>query len=159
MAKKKQGGNTVEAVRGIAVPIAASLGLEIWDIRFLKEGSQWYLRIFIDKQGGVTIEDCEAMSRAIDKPLDELDPVSHSYCLEVCSPGIERELVKNEHFERFIGNNIKVRLIRENMQRKKEIFGKLLGLDENLVKIHDGDKIIYIDRKDTASIRLDDFDN
>lgn len=159
MAKKKQGGNTVEAVRNIAVPIAGSLGLEIWDIRFLKEGSQWYLRIFIDKQEGITIEDCEAMSRAIDKPLDELDPISQSYCLEVCSPGIERELVRNEHFERFIGDNIKVRLIRENTQGQKEIFGKLLGLEGNSVKVDDGDKVIYVDRKDTVSIRLDDFDN
>ena len=116
MAKKKQGKNTVEIVRDIAKPIADSLGLDLWDVRFIKEGTQWYLRIFIDKEEGISIEDCEAMSRAIDKPLDDVDPINQSYCLEVCSPGIERELVRDEHFERFIGADIKIRLIRANSE-------------------------------------------
>ena len=68
---KKEKGNTVAAVWQIAQPIAESLGLELWDVRFVKEGADWFLRIFIDKEDGVSIDDCEAMSRAIDKPLDE----------------------------------------------------------------------------------------
>ena len=99
MKEGKKGRTTVQVIHEIAEPIAEKLGLSIWDIKFLKEGSQWYLRVFIDKDGGISIDDCEAMSRALDEPLDELDPISQSYCLEVCSPGIERELVTDEHEE------------------------------------------------------------
>lgn len=159
MAKRKHGKNTVEIVRDIAKPIADSLGLDLWDVRFIKEGTQWYLRIFIDKKEGISIEDCEAMSRAIDKPLDDVDPINQSYCLEVCSPGIERELVRDEHFERFIGADIKIRLIRANSEGKKELYGKLLNISGNIVQIESEGKSINIDKKDTASIRLDDFDD
>ena len=159
MAKRKQGKNTVEIVRDIAKPIADSLGLDLWDVRFIKEGTQWYLRIFIDKEEGISIEDCEAMSRAIDKPLDDVDPINQSYCLEVCSPGIERELVRDEHFERFIGADIKIRLIRANSEGKKELYGKLLNISGNIVQIESEGKSMNIDKKDTASIRLDDFDD
>ena len=75
MANRKKGGSTAEAVWSLCEPIVNSLGLELWDVRYLKEGAQWYLRVFIDKQEGVTIEDCENVSRAIDEPLDQLDPV------------------------------------------------------------------------------------
>ena len=159
MAKKKQGKNTVEIVRDIAKPIADSLGLDLWDVRFIKEGTQWYLRIFIDKEEGISIEDCEAMSSAIDKPLDDVDPINQSYCLEVCSPGIERELVRDEHFERFIGADIKIRLIRANSEGKKELYGKLLNISGNIVQIESEGQSMNIDKKDTASIRLDDFDD
>lgn len=159
MAKRKQGKNTVEIVRDIAKPIADSLGLDLWDVRFIKEGTQWYLRIFIDKEEGISIEDCEAMSRAIDKPLDDADPINQSYCLEVCSPGIERELVRDEHFERFIGADIKIRLIRANSEGKKELYGKLLNISGNIVQIESEGQSMNIDKKDTASIRLDDFDD
>ena len=75
MAGKGKGGNTVAAVTAIAEPIAEQLGLRLWDVRFVKEGASWYLRIFIDKEGGVGIDDCVAMSHALDKPLDEADPI------------------------------------------------------------------------------------
>lgn len=159
MAKRKQGKNTVEIVRDIAKPIADSLGFDLWDVRFIKEGTQWFLRIFIDKEEGISIEDCEAMSRAIDKPLDDADPINQSYCLEVCSPGIERELVRDEHFERFIGADIKIRLIRANSEGKKELYGKLLNISGNIVQIESEGQSMNIDKKDTASIRLDDFDD
>ena len=87
-----KGKNTVTAVEELAAPIAEGLGLRIWDVRYLKEGSQWYLRVFIDKDGGVDINDCENMSRALDEPLDKADPIDGEYILEVSSPGIEREL-------------------------------------------------------------------
>ena len=95
--------STVEVVYELAKPIADSLGLNIWDIRFLKEGAGWYLRIFIDKPEGITIEDCENMSRAIDEPLDKADPIDQNYCLEVCSPGLERELIKEEQLQKVEG--------------------------------------------------------
>lgn len=75
----------------------------------LKEGANWYLRIFIDKETGVTIEDCEAVSRALDEPLDQADIIEQSYCLEVCSPGLERELVRDFHYERFTGSDVLVK--------------------------------------------------
>ena len=112
MASKGKGGSTVKTVWEIAEPIAQSLGLEIWDIRFEKEGADWFLRIFIDKADGVSIDDCVEMSHAIDKPLDEADPIEQSYCLEVSSPGLERDLKRDAHFEKSIGDKIMVKLIR-----------------------------------------------
>ena len=157
--KKSKGGNTVEIVKNIADPLAKSLGLDLWDVRFLKEGTQWYLRIFIDKSEGVSIEDCERMSRLIDKPLDELDPISQSYCLEICSPGLERELIRDEHFKKFIGSKIKIKLIRVNSKGEREIFGKLLKQDGNIISIDNGEKVIEINKKDVANVKLDDFND
>ena len=88
--KKKTKTNTVEAVTELVEPIVQEMGLQLWDVRFLKEGAQWYLRIFIDKDSGVTIDDCENVTRAVDEPLDALDPIEQNYILEVSSPGIER---------------------------------------------------------------------
>lgn len=148
-------GNTVSAVRKLAEPIAAELGLSIWDIRFLKEGGLWYLRIFIDKPEGVGIEDCEKMSRAINGPLDELDPIEQSYCLEVCSPGINRELSRPEHFEEFIDFAIEIRLIRPNENGEKEIAGILKDYDGSVITIEDEDEnTILINKKDTSSVHL-----
>ncbi len=157
MAKGK-GGNTVAAVWDIAKPIADELGLEIWDIRFVKEGSDWFLRIFIDKDGGVSIEDCENMSRAIDEPLDEADPIEQSYCLEVSSPGVERELTRDTHFEACTGEKIKVKFIRA-VDGKREYSGVLSGFDGKLVTLlcDDGHSISF-EKKETSYIKLDDFD-
>ena len=157
--KKSKGGNTVEIVKNIADPLAKSLGLDLWDVRFLKEGTQWYLRIFIDKSEGVSIEDCERMSRLIDKPLDELDPISQSYCLEICSPGLERELIRDEHFKKFIGSKIKIKLIRVNSKGEREIFGKLLKQYGNIISIDNGEKVIEVNKKDVANVKLDDFND
>lgn len=157
--KKSKGGNTVEIVKNIADPLAKSLGLDLWDVRFLKEGTQWYLRIFIDKSEGVSIEDCERMSRLIDKPLDELDPISQSYCLEICSPGLERELIRDEHFKKFIGSKIKIKLIRVNSKGEREIFGKLLKQDGNIISIDNGEKVIEVNKKDIVNVKLDDFND
>lgn len=159
MAKGK-GGNTIAAVSALVKPIVEGFGLELWDVRFLKEGAQWFLRIFIDKEGGVTIEDCEAVSRAVDKPLDELDPIEQNYCLEVCSPGLERELVKPEHFERFIGADVMVKMIRPLEVVGKEFDGILKWYDNGNITIgeHDGEKEITISQKDAVWIKLDDFD-
>ncbi|MCI9272929.1 MAG: ribosome maturation factor RimP [Clostridiales bacterium] len=160
MAKKKQGGNTVQSVWKLAQPIAEDLGLEIWDVRFVKEGAEWYLRIFIDKPEGVTIEDCEAMSRAVDHPLDELDAIEQSYCLEVCSPGLERELTRPEHFEKFEGFPVKVRLIRPMSNGEKEFSGLLGGLEDGIVTVtrEEGEELSF-SKKDAVFVKLDDFDD
>ena len=155
---KGKGGNVSAAVWQIAEPIAAQLGVQIWDIRFLKEGADWFLRIFLDKEGGIGIDDCEAFSRAIDKPLDELDPIEQSYCLEVSSPGLERELTRPEHFERYKGEKIKVRLIRP-VNSRRDYSGILEECDRSRItlRLEDG-SAMDLDKKEASYIKLDDFD-
>ena len=159
MANSK-GKNTVAVVEELAAPIAADLGLRIWDVRYLKEGSQWFLRIFIDKDGGVDINDCERMSRALDEPLDAADPIAGEYILEVSSPGVERELVKPAHFEEFIGADIMVKMIRPIDGIGKEFKGVLTDFADGEVTItdHSGENTVTINKKDAAYIKLDDFD-
>lgn len=159
MANKK-GGATVEMVRSVIEPIISELQLELWDVRYVKEGVQWYLRVFIDKPEGVNIEDCEKVSRAIDGPIDEINPIEQSYCLEVCSPGIERELIREEHFNRFIGANVIVKMIRPIEGIGKEFGGVLKACDKNQVTIedHSGENSVVINKKDAVWIKLDDFD-
>ena len=159
MAQSK-GKNTVHAVKELVTPYAAERGLTIWDVRYLKEGSEWYLRIFIDKDGGVDINDCERMSRALDEPLDQADPIDGEYILEVSSPGIERELVKPEHFAAFIGADIMVKMIRPLEGIGKEFKGVLTAYEDGMVTItdHSGENTVTINKKDAAYIKLDDFD-
>ena len=99
---------TAQKVYDVVKPFADELSLDIWDIQYVKEGSAWFLRIFIDKDGGVDITDCENLSRAIDEPLDVADPIKESYYLEVSSAGLGRELVHPEHFEMLKGETITV---------------------------------------------------
>ena len=159
MAKSK-GGVTVSKVWELCEPIVKDFGLSLWDVRYEKEGADWYLRIFIDKEGGVDITDCEKVSRAINTPLDELDPIENAYCLEVCSPGIERELVRDEHFIQFIGADIMVRMRRPIEGIGKDFCGVLKGYDDGMVTIadHSGENEVTINKKDAAWIKLDDFD-
>lgn len=156
MAAKKKGGNTVAIVGELAEPIAKQLGLTVWDVRFVKEGADWFLRIFIDKPEGIAIEDCEAMSRAINGPLDELDPIDQAYCLEVCSPGIDRELMKPEHFAAFLGSVVDVRLIRPLEDHRKELCGVLQAYEDNILTLSTEEETLSIDIKDTASVRVRD---
>ena len=157
MGQKKK-FNTVEAVTELVKPIVEGMGLTLWDVRFLKEGAMWYLRIFIDKDSGVTIEDCENVTRAVDKPLDDLDPIEQNYCLEVSSPGIERELVKYEHFESFLGAPVMVKLHKPNEKDMREFKGTLIAHDKDTVTVsaEDGGQYV-INKKDTVYIKLDDF--
>lgn len=157
MASKGKGGSTVNTVWEIAEPIAKSLGYELWDVRFEKEGANWYLRIFIDKEDGISINDCVDMSHAIDKPLDEADPIEQSYCLEVCSPGLERDLKRDSHFEKCIGEKIMVKLIRP-VDGQREFKGKLESYDNGNFELllEEGTKLM-INKKETSYVKLDDF--
>ena len=159
MAKSK-GGVTVSKVWELCEPIVKDFGLSLWDVRYVKEGADWYLRVFIDKPGGVDITDCEKVSRAINTPLDELDPIENAYCLEVCSPGIERELIRDEHFEQFIGADVMVRMRRPLEGIGKDFKGVLRGYDGGMVTIsdHSNENEVTISKKDAAWIKLDDFD-
>ncbi len=159
MAKKK-GGNTVSSVWALAEPIVVSQGLRLWDVRYVKEGASWYLRIYIDRDEGVTIEDCENVSRAIDAPLDELDPIDGEYCLEVCSPGIERELIRDEHFDAYIGADIMVKMIRPIEGIGKEFNGVLKAYDNGEVTVedHSAENEVTFNKKEAVYIKLDDFE-
>lgn len=160
MAGKKHGGNTVALVTKIAKPIAEELGLILWDVRFVKEGASWYLRIFIDKEGGVTLNDCEAMSRAVNGPIDEADPISQAYFLEVSSPGIERELTRPEHFELMKGRDVSVSLYRPTADGEKEIIAELIGFDGNSIVLADLDGVRFeINKKDASSVKLYDCED
>ena len=153
-----KGGNTVKIVWDIVEPLAAELGLSIWDVRFLKEGSQWYLRVFIDKDGGVGIDDCVNLSHAIDGPIDEANPIEQAYILEVSSPGVERDLVRDEHFTAFIGEKIKVKMIRP-VEGKREFSGILESYEDGNITIRLEDESGFtFTKKEASFVKLDDFD-
>lgn len=158
MAKSK-GGVTVSKVWQLCEPIVGELGLSLWDVRYVKEGAEWYLRVYIDKPGGVDINDCEAVSRAINEPLDELDPIDGSYCLEVCSPGLERELVRDEHFEQYIGADVLVKLRRPVEGVGKEFDGRLKSYSDGEITVedHEGENELSFTKKDMVWVKLDDF--
>ena len=153
-----KGGNTVKIVWDIVEPLAEELGLSIWDVRFLKEGSQWYLRVFIDKDGGVGIDDCVNLSHAIDKPIDEANPIEQAYILEVSSPGVERDLIRDEHFTAFIGEKIKVKMIRP-VEGKREFSGILESYEDGNITIRLEDESGFtFTKKEASFVKLDDFD-
>lgn len=153
-----KGGNTVAAVRALAQPVAEALGLQLWDVRFLKEGATWYLRIFIDKPGGVSIDDCVDMTHALNPVLDEADPIEQAYCLEVSSPGIERELTRDEHFEAYRGAKIKVRTIRP-VDGARDFNGTLEDFDDGQITLRTADGAgISFQKKEVSWVKLDDFE-
>lgn len=146
--------NTVVVCSQLAQPVLTELELTLWDVRYEKEGSSWFLRYFIEKEGGVTIDDCEKFSRAIDKILDANDPITQSYYLEVSSPGIERELVKDSHFEQYIGSQISVKLIRP-VEGVREFIGPLVSYNEGeITMLIDEDVQMSFQKSESASIRL-----
>ncbi len=151
--------NVVSVVRALAEPIAEELGLRLWDVRFVKEGASWYLRVFIDKDGGIDINDCVNMTHALNTPLDEADPIEVSYCLEVSSPGIERDLTRDEHFEAMTGSKIKLRLIRPDENKQREFSGILKGYSDGNITVSVGEEEKVFVKKETAWVKLDDFND
>ncbi len=120
-----------ERVFDLVKDTVEACGVDLWDVRFVKEGASYYLRIFIDKADGVSINDCTDVSHAVDPLLDEADPIDKSYYLEVCSPGIERELTRAEHYEKSIGKTVAVKLFKA-IDGVKEFTGVLKEFDGNL---------------------------
>ena len=114
-------------------------------------------RIYIDKEGGVGITDCENFSRAVDGPLDEADPIEQSYYLEVSSPGVERQLTRDEHFKKYIGSPVMVRLIRPR-DGERDFKGTLESYDNGMITVirEDGSGICF-EKKEVSSVKLDDF--
>jgi ribosome maturation factor RimP len=147
--------DAVEQIRGLLDPILASLGLSLWDIEFQKHGPSWLLRIYIDREGtGVTLDDCETVSRDLGAALDVEDLISHVYTLEVSSPGLDRKLSKPEHFVRFSGSAVKVKTY-QLINGQKVFQGRLLGLAGELVKVElESGSIVEIPIGDIAKASL-----
>ena len=134
-------------------PIAAQNGTEIYDVEYVKEGSDWYLRAYIDKEGGVNIGDCEAVSRALSDALDREDFIEDAYILEVSSPGLGRTLKKDRHLEKSLGEEVEIRLYKPR-EKRKDFSGILKSYTaENIVIEENGQEMTFA-RKEIALIRL-----
>lgn len=136
MAEANSMAKTADTVYGLIESAVLSMGLVLWDVRFVKEGASYYLRVYIDKDGGVGIDDCVNVSHAIDPIIDEADPIDKQYYLEVCSPGIERELTRDWHFKASDGKRVTVKLF-SAVSGKKEFCGTLRVKDEGMLLLTD----------------------
>lgn len=134
-------------------PIAERFGCEIYDVEYEKEGSEWYLRCYIDKPGGVNILDCENVSRALSDRLDEEDFIAGAYILEVSSPGLGRALKKDRHLQKSIGEAVELKTYRP-IEKRKEFSGMLKAFDKDTVTISTEEKEMVFQRSDVALIRL-----
>lgn len=145
--------NVVEIVEKLAQPAAEARKLDLVDVKYVKEGNRWYLRIFIDKYGGVDLNDCQELSTVLSEILDKEDVVPHSYMLEVSSPGIERPLKKPEDYERFIGERVSVRTY-SALNGQKKFTGQLIGFNgsEIEIKIEQGRVVIPLEKVSKANL-------
>ena len=142
-----------DQVAAFAEPIVAEHGCSLWDVEYVREGSDYILRLYIDKPGGVDISDCEAVSRAVDPILDEQDPIPGSYQFEVCSAGLERPLKRPGDFIRFLGSPVTVKLYRPH-NGLKELPGILRGYEDGKVTIEAGKETITFEKSQVALVRL-----
>lgn len=150
---KKQ--NVSETVFNAVLPEAERLGLLLWDVVYVKEGPSWILRITIDKDGGVFIDDCEALSRAVDPILDELDPIEEEYCLEVTSPGLGRILRNDRHLDFYIGDPVMIKLYNA-VDGVKEIKGSLVSYSGSEITVRCDGQELTVQRTNIASVKADD---
>ena len=142
-----------DLVTSFAKPIVEGFGCKLWDVEYVREGSERYLRLYIDKEGGIDIEDCERIHRAMDPILDEKDPISESYHFEVCSAGLERALKRPGDFEKFMGSPVMVKLYRPR-NGLKEIPGILRGYEDGKVTVEAGKEQITFEKSEVALVRL-----
>lgn len=139
--------------RELILPILEENGVELYDIDFEKEGSDWYLRVYIDKEGGVNINDCENVSRAFNKILDEKDYIEEVYIFEVSSPGLGRQLKKDIHFEKSIGESVDLKTYKP-IDKCKEFTGILKAFDQDTITVVINDEDRVFKRKEVAIVRL-----
>lgn len=142
-----------EIVSGLAGPVAAQFGCGLWDVEYVKEAGQWYLRVYIDKEGGVSIEDCENVSRALDPILDEKDPIAESYIFEVSSAGLERSLKKPEHFPPFIGKTVEVKLY-SPLNGSKSYTGELAAYRDGDITLRREDGELTFEKQQIANVHV-----
>ena len=144
---------TTDLVAQLAAPVVEEAGCTLWDVEYVREGSERFLRVYIDKVGGVNITDCETVARAMDPILDEADPIAESYHFEVCSAGLERALKRPSDFEQFMGSPILVKLYRPR-NGLKEIPGVLRGYEDGKVTVEAGKETITFEKSEVALVRL-----
>lgn len=142
-----------EKVFELAKPVVEEEGCTLWDVEYVREAGSWYLRIFIDKENGVSIDDCERISRRLDPMLDEADPIQDSYVFEVGSAGAERELKRPSDFEAFMGSEVEVRLY-QPVEGKKAFVGVLTGYENGAVTVAAGKNSISFSKGQVAQVRL-----
>ena len=143
-----------EIVRELAQPVAEENGCELWDVEYVREAGQWYLRLYLDKEGGVNILDCEAVSRKVSDLLDEADPIESSYMFEVSSAGAERALKRPGDFERFMGSAVLVKTYKPRDGRK-EFAGTLAGYEDGAVLLDMGTgEPLRFEKSEIALVRL-----
>jgi ribosome maturation factor RimP len=144
---------TEEIVRGLALPVVERSGCSLWDVEYLKEGGQWYLKVYIDNDEGVTIDQCEQVSRELEVLLDRDDPVPTSYILEVSSAGLERALKRPADFEKFLGHLVEVSLFKPAFSSKTHL-GKLTAFDNGNVEIESSGGALRFEASNVAQVRL-----
>lgn len=154
MAKEK--GGTVGNVEALLEPVLAQLGLRLWDVRFEKEGPDWFLRVLIDRDTPLDMAACEEATRAINPVLDAADPISQSYYLEVGSPGLGCKLTREAHFLAKRGQKVRARLIRPDANGNREVAGILEGLDGAFVVLRTDDGTERVERKNASYFKLCD---
>ena len=142
-----------EQVWRLAEPLVQANGCSLWDVEYVREGGEWFLRLYIEKDGGVNINDCAAISRAVDPVLDEEDPIPESYRFEVCSAGLERTLKRPSDFERFMGSPVLVKLYRPR-NGQKEFAGVLSGYEDGNVTVTLPGKTLTLEKSEIALVRL-----
>ena len=142
-----------DAVAALALPVVESAGCTLWDVEYVKEAGAWFLRVYIDREGGVSIDDCEAVSRPLSDLLDEADPIEGSYTFEVSSAGADRALKKPEHFARYLGAEVEVRLYRPR-EGRKEFVGPLLHYSDGAVTLEISGEEIVFTKQEIALVRL-----
>ena len=142
-----------DRVFALAKPVVENEGCSLWDVEYVREAGSWYLRVYIDKEGGVSIDDCERISRALDPLLDEADPIPDSYVFEVGSAGAERELKRPSDFEQFMGADVLLKTYKPRDGRK-EFSGVLAGYDNGAVSLTVGSETLRFEKPEIALVRL-----
>ena len=142
-----------DTVAQLALPYVEAAGCTLWDVEYVKEAGEWFLRVYIDKEGGVSIDDCEAVSRPLSDKLDETDPIEGSYTFEVSSAGADRVLKKPEHFAQFQGAEVEVRLYRPR-EGRKDFVGRLQYWQNGDVTLEVGGAPMTFTKQEVAQVRL-----
>ena len=142
-----------DIVASLAEPVVTAEGCTLWDVEYVKEAGNWYLRVLIDKAGGVSIDDCERISRALDPILDEKDPIPDSYIFEVGSAGSNRVLKRQSDFDMFIGSDIDIKLY-SPYNGAKSLTGKLLKRDDEALSVEINGDCVNLENKKVSSVRL-----
>ncbi len=153
--KLKKFGSTEQKIYDLIAPVVTEMGYLIWDVRYEKEGANWYLRIFIDsEQETITIQDCEKVTAPVSDLLDEKDPIPQSYILEISSPGLEAELIRESHFDACVGCTVRVKGFRNFDDGNREIVGVLEDWNKDMLTLRTPEKTMQLPFSALAFVKL-----